>query len=93
MYKFIINKSEKYYNLVGDCKRDCNIFNLWFDILKENGLSFMEKTANRLIPESMFSVLEKTANRLEKMANCLILESMFFVLEKTTNRLDKTANC
>ena len=59
----------------------------------------MEKTANRLIPKSMFSVLEKTANRFEKMANRfektanrLILESMFSVLEKTTNRLDKTAN-
>ena len=92
MYKFIINKYEKYYNLVGDCKRDCNIFNLWFDILEENGLPFMEKTTNCLIPNSMFSILEKTTNYLEKMANCLILESMFSVLEKTANRLDKTAN-
>ena len=44
----------------------------------------MEKTANRLIPESMFYVLEKTANRLKKTAHRL---------DKTTNRLEKTANC
>ena len=29
---------------------------VWFDILDENGLSFIEKTANRLTPESMFMV-------------------------------------
>ena len=64
MYKYIINKSEKYYNLVGDCKRDCNIFQVfWFDILDKNGLPFLEKTANRLSPESMFAVLDKTAHR------------------------------
>ena len=59
----------------------------------------MEKTANRFIPESIFSVLEKTVNRLDKMinclektANCLFPESMFSVLEKTANRLEKMAN-
>ena len=31
---------------------------VWFDILDENGLPFIEKTANRLSPESMFFVLE-----------------------------------
>ena len=46
------------------CKRDCNIFNLWFDILDKTGLLFMEKTANRLTPKSMFYGLEKTAHRL-----------------------------
>ena len=34
-------------------------FNLWFDILEENGFPFMEKKADSLISESMFSVLEK----------------------------------
>ena len=59
MYKFIINKSEKILQSSGDCKRDCNIFQVfWFDILDENGLPFIEKTANRLSPESMFFVLE-----------------------------------
>ena len=67
------------------CKRDCNIFYLWFDILEENGLPFMEKMVWCLILESMFSVLEKTAN-------CLISESMFSVLEKTANRLFTESN-
>lgn len=58
-------------------------FNLWFDILEENGLPFIEKTANRL---------DKTTNRLEKTANCLLPESMFSVLGKTANRLEKMAN-
>ena len=69
MYKFIINKSEKYYNLVGDCKRDCNIFQVFwfdildencspFDILDENCSPFLEKTANRLSSESMFTVMD-----------------------------------
>ena len=41
------------------CKRDCNIFQVfWFDILDENGLPFLEKTANRLSPESIFAVLD-----------------------------------
>ena len=40
-----------------ECKRDCNIFQVfWFDILDENGLPFIEKTAHRLTPESMFMV-------------------------------------
>ena len=60
-------------------------FNLWFDILEENGLPFMEKTTNRL--ETTTHHLDKTTNRLEKTANCLFPESMFYVLEKTANRL------
>ena len=65
MYKFIINKSEKYYNLVGIVREIVTSFKfVWFDILDENGLPFIEKTANRLTPESMFSVLDKIAYRL-----------------------------
>ena len=48
-------------------------------------MPFLEKTANRLMLESVFSILEKTAN-------CLISESMFYVLEKTANRLEKMVN-
>ena len=48
----------------GSSVREIVTFFLWFDILDENGLPFIEKTANRLTPESMFYGLEKTAQRL-----------------------------
>ena len=38
-------------------------FFFWFDILDKNGLPFLEQTANRLSPESMFAVLDKMAHR------------------------------
>ena len=42
----------------------------------------LETTANCLIPENMFSVLEKTANRLDKTANRLFTEgNLFDILE------------
>ena len=55
-------------------------FNLWFDIMEENGLPFMENTANRFIPENMFSVLEKMANRLFTESN------LFDIRNKTAHR-------
>ena len=66
MYKLIINKSEKYYNLVGIVREIVTSFKfVWFDILDENGLPFIKKTANRFTPESMFYGPEKTAHRLD----------------------------
>ncbi|GAY46509.1 hypothetical protein CUMW_097620 [Citrus unshiu] len=38
---------------------------VWFDILDENGLPFIEKTANRLSPESMFYPLIIVCNKTD----------------------------